>query len=114
MQFRLSAAENIPMVSMNSSTGIPFRMSTFLKTCSAIGCLAACVACVGCPACPFANPTTSTQAAVEHRAPKMNRLDPKIITVSLRDARKIGVSGSICPEELSGNEERKGTDPDKI
>src|SRR5205823_1912777 len=36
MQFMLVAAENIPIVSMNSSTGIPLMIWRFLKTSSAI------------------------------------------------------------------------------
>src|SRR5262245_5424800 len=36
MQFKLTAAANIPIVLMNSSTGIPLRTVTFLKTSSAI------------------------------------------------------------------------------
>src|SRR5436190_8778673 len=36
MQFRLKEEANIPIVSMNSSTGMPFRSWTFLKTSSAI------------------------------------------------------------------------------
>ena len=36
VQFMLVAAENIPIVSMNSSTGIPLMIWRFLKTSSAI------------------------------------------------------------------------------
>src|SRR2546425_1939140 len=36
MQFRLRDAANIPIVSMNSSTGIPLSTWTFVKTSSAI------------------------------------------------------------------------------
>src|SRR4051794_20366571 len=44
MQFKLTAAANIPIVLMNSSTGIPLRTVTFLKTSSAICGLGSCAA----------------------------------------------------------------------
>src|SRR5206468_8039819 len=43
-QFKPTAAEIIPIVSMNSSTGIPLRTCTFLKTFSAICGLGSCPA----------------------------------------------------------------------
>src|SRR5436309_5091512 len=44
-QFMVRAAEMNPMVSMNSSTGMPLRTWTFLNTSSAIGGLCCCTAC---------------------------------------------------------------------
>ena len=64
-----------PIVSMNSSTGIPLSTVTFLKACSDINCLAGAV-------CPSAEEIFSTQTAMVAVARNTDRPDPSFIVVS--------------------------------
>src|SRR5215471_17420921 len=71
MQLRLKAAANIPMVSMNSSTGMPLRTWTFLKTVSDICGLGSC------GARPLANMTPAN--INEPMTTRINRHDVNFI-----------------------------------
>src|SRR5438552_3501365 len=66
-QQTVNAAENSPMVPMNSSTGIPFRTWTFLKTWSDI---------CGCGAWPPAAATLVTHATIPAAIARLHRLYP--------------------------------------
>src|SRR5271165_3968186 len=88
-----------PIVSMNSSTGIPLSTVTFLKACSDISCFAG-------SAWPAAGAVFSRQRAMVAMAPSTG-LDPSFIVVSLflilprRDGLRgpwRGVSGRRLPQ----------------
>src|ERR1700727_2108779 len=61
-----------PIVSMNSSTGIPFSTVTFLKACSDRSCFAGVV-------CPVAGAVFSMHTAIVASAPSAGNLNPLLL-----------------------------------
>ncbi len=82
MQLRLRDAANMPIVSMNSSTGIPLSTWTFVKTSSAICGRCAWPAGAVWAACPLANATPRRQANVAMITPMRIRIDPDFMGLS--------------------------------
>jgi hypothetical protein len=84
VQFRLRDAEMKPIVSMNSSTGIPFKIWMSLKTSSAI-----CGLCV-CAVWPLAEVTASRHTIAVAIAPGAIGLEPDLMLNFLGQEPNLG------------------------